>query len=128
MKYSRQRERLLELLRSTDTHPSADILYDLMRKEFPNVSLATIYRNLIKLEEMGYIMRVPSNDGKEHFDGTVDDHCHFVCRSCGVICDVDIKEDRILNADVEKSLGVVVEGRKLTFYGLCKNCIKKCKN
>lgn len=127
MKYSRQRERLLELLRSTTTHPSADILYNDMRNEFPNISLATIYRNLIKLEEMGYIMRVPSNDDKDHFDGTVDDHSHFVCRACGVILDVDIRENSDVNKKVEESLGVVIDGRKLTFYGLCKNC-KECNN
>ena len=55
MKYSKQREALLTLLRSTRSHPSADWLYENLRKEFPNISLGTVYRNLAQLAENGDI-------------------------------------------------------------------------
>ena len=57
MKYSKQREALLTLLRSTRSHPSADWLYENLRKEFPNISLGTVYRNLAQLAENGEILK-----------------------------------------------------------------------
>ena len=69
MKYSKQREALLTLLRSTRSHPSADWLYENLRKEFPNISLGTVYRNLAQLAENGDILKISTSANKEHFDG-----------------------------------------------------------
>ena len=124
MKYSRQREALLDILRSTDSHPSADILYDELRKEFPNVSLATVYRNLTKLKANGDVIRVCTNDGKEHFDGTTSYHSHFVCNSCKRIYDIVMNESAKLNEAVENQLNACVDSHELTFYGICKECKK----
>ena len=71
MKYSKQREALLTLLRSTRSHPSADWLYENLRKEFPNISLGTVYRNLAQLAENGDILKISTSANKEHFDGFV---------------------------------------------------------
>ena len=82
MKYSKQREALLTLLRSTRSHPSADWLYENLRKEFPNISLGTVYRNLAQLAENGDILKISTSANKEHFDGFVHRHFHFVCNKC----------------------------------------------
>ena len=122
MKYSKQREALLTLLRSTRSHPSADWLYENLRKEFPNISLGTVYRNLAQLAENGDILKISTSANKEHFDGFVHRHFHFVCNKCDKIYDVDLDGmDEIknqaaekLNADIEDySLAKIVVVKKI---------------
>ena len=115
MKYSKQREALLTLLRSTRSHPSADWLYENLRKEFPNISLGTVYRNLAQLAENGDILKISTSANKEHFDGFV--HRHF---------DLD-GMDEIKNQAAEK-LNADIEDYSLIFYGICENCSSKKNN
>lgn len=125
MKYSKQREALLTLLRSTRSHPSADWLYENLREEFPNISLGTVYRNLAVLADNGEIIKIRTSSNKEHFDGFVHKHHHFVCRGCDKIMDVSI--DGIENAEKQaaQKLQATVEDSSLVFYGLCRECSKK---
>ena len=74
MKYSKQRDALLTLLKSTRSHPSADWLYSELKKEFPNISLGTVYRNLALLAENGCILKISTSSQKEHFDGFTHQH------------------------------------------------------
>ena len=125
MKYSKQREALLTLLRSTRSHPSADWLYENLRKEFPNISLGTVYRNLAQLAENGDILKIITSANKEHFDGFVHRHFHFVCNKCDKIYDVDLDGmDKIKNQAAEK-LNADIEDYSLIFYGICENCSSK---
>ena len=124
MRYSKQRETLLDLLRGTQSHPSADMLYTGMREIYPNISLATIYRNLAQLEKNGDIRRVITDDAKEHFDGFVHHHCHFVCDKCGSISDIELDENAELSKKVSGLLDAEVKRQELTFYGICKQCAK----
>ncbi len=79
--YSRQREAILQVLRSTDTHPSASAVHNEVRKLIPNISLGTVYRNLAALAEDGVCL--PSvGDGYEHFDGNASPHAHLHCKQC----------------------------------------------
>ena len=128
MKYSKQREALLTLLRSTRSHPSADWLYENLRKEFPNISLGTVYRNLAQLAENGDILKISTSANKEHFDGFVHRHFHFVCNKCDKIYDVDLDGmDEIKNQAAEK-LNADIEDYSLIFYGICENCSSKKNN
>ena len=88
LKYSRQREALLRELRSRKDHPTADTLYQELRKEYPHISLGTVYRNLALLCELGEIKKIPCGDGSERYDGFVDPHNHFVCSKCGKVIDL----------------------------------------
>ena len=125
MKYSKQREALLTLLRSTRSHPSADRLYENLRKEFPNISLGTVYINLAQLAENGDILKISTSANKEHFDGFVHRHFHFVCNKCDKIYDVDLDGmDEIKNQAAEK-LNADIEDYSLIFYGICENCSSK---
>ena len=115
MKYSKQREALLTLLRSTRSHPSADWLYENLRKEFPNISLGTVYRNLAQLSENGDILKISTSANKEHFDGFVHRHFHFVCNKCDKIYDVDLDGmDEIKNQAAE-NLIAEIEAYSLIF-------------
>jgi len=124
MKYSKQREALLTLLRSTRSHPSADWLYENLRKDFPNISLGTVYRNLALLTENGDIIKIPTYSSKEHFDGFTHTHHHFVCRNCDAILDLDIDGMESTKRKAEEKLNAEVDDYSLVFYGICENCKK----
>ncbi|HUI29194.1 MAG TPA: transcriptional repressor [Candidatus Acidoferrales bacterium] len=121
-KRSRQREKILEVVKSTKIHPTADWVFHEVRKEMPNISLATVYRNLNQLVESKDISEVLS-DGQLHFDANKDDHFHFICRSCNGI--FDIEEKRVESPDFKLPRGYKVESVKMDFYGVCPNCQAK---
>ncbi len=125
MKYSKQRDALLTLLKSTRSHPSADWLYSELKKEFPNISLGTVYRNLALLAENGCILKISTSSQKEHFDGFTHQHYHFVCNSCDSIYDVELEDTGLLNKSVEQELGAEVDSHSLVFYGICSECKKR---
>ena len=122
LKYSRQREALFDLLKSVKTHPTAEWLYNELKKEYSNLSLATVYRNLSLLCEMGNIIKIDVGDGVEHYDATVNEHSHFICRECNLLIDVDLPVAKDLNNEAEKFNDIKVETNSLVFYGLCSKC------
>jgi len=121
-KRSKQRERVLDVVHSTKTHPSADWVFHEVRREIPNISLATVYRNLNLLVESGDINEVLC-DGQLRFDGNKDEHFHFICRSCKGIFDID--EARVTSPGFKLPRGYVVQDVKMDFYGVCPNCAAK---
>lgn len=120
-KYSSRREALIELLKSTHSHPDAGWLYFNMRKQFPNISLGTVYRNLKQLSDNGEILRLETGSGTEHFDAFTHDHSHFICSSCGRIIDIELPLSAI-DAQAEKQTGGKVENHRVFFHGLCSEC------
>lgn len=77
IKYSRQRESIKRFLMSRDDHPTADTIYMHVRKEFPNISLGTVYRNLSLLTQQGEIQKI-TTDGADRYDRHVEPHSHFL--------------------------------------------------
>ena len=74
---------------SRKDHPTAEVVYDNVSKEFPNISLGTVYRNLTFLVNNGMAMKVPCSEGSAHFDGNVNPHYHFQCVNCGKVMDLN---------------------------------------
>ena len=128
LKYSRQRESIKEFLTGRTDHPTADFVYENMKQIYPNISLGTVYRNLAQLAENGDILKISTSANKEHFDGFVHRHFHFVCNTCDKIYDVDLDGmDEIKNQAAEK-LNADIEDYSLIFYGICENCSSKKNN
>lgn len=119
-KHSKQRDALIEILQSTDTHPTAEWVYDKMREKFPNVSLATVYRNLKHMIEIG-IARELYTDNSSRFDANMSDHYHFMCKKCGQLFDIFPQGE---NTELKKltDCGYCVERYDLSIYGVCNNC------
>lgn len=117
--YSRQRELLEQLLAGTKEHPTAMMLYAAMRKVMPNVSLATVYRNLKYLEEEGRLIRVPANQPEERYDGNVKPHPHFVCDMCDSVYDISVSEE--LDGVLRKNC-VAAKDYSLVYFGRCASC------
>lgn len=122
---TRQREVILEVLRGTDCHPTADWVYQEVRKEMPHVSLGTIYRNLKTLSEHGEIQELAFGSTHSRFDANAQGHYHFVCEGCGTIDDLDMGIVLELEEQVEKLGGYKVSSHRLEFYGLCPHCVQE---
>ncbi len=129
-KYSKQKETLLRVLCSTDCHPDADWIYEEVRKELPNISLGTVYRNLSKMSQDGTILKLNMNDGRDHFDGNTDRHHHMVCRECGAIVDIFTEKNEeqgfinYLNSYAQQHTLSEIEAHSVIFYGICHKCKK----
>ena len=128
-KYSRKREAVLNCLRSTTTHPSADWVYQQLKQEYPDMSLGTVYRNLSQCKQRGEIISVGYVNGFERFDARVTPHEHLICRDCGSVEDIfDLKMPHDLDQQVTKKTGAQVDMHALVFYGRCANCCRSEEN
>ena len=119
MRSSKQRDAVLQVLRNSCDHPTADMIFERVRQEIPNISLGTVYRNLNQLKDEGLITVVESSDTKVHYEGNLTDHIHFLCKSCHEITDI------FCTPQVPKELTemkLLVESQKTVYYGLCKTC------
>lgn len=130
LKYSRQRESIKNYLLSTNEHPSADIVYQHVREDFPNISLGTVYRNLKLLTEIGEAVKISSPDGIDRFDGFVQPHNHFFCTCCRRILDLDLDMAEItrLNQSAAENFDGLIESSNTIFYGECGDCLKVSQN
>lgn len=119
-RYSRQREEILHIVFSTQAHPTADWVYEKVRKKLPSVSLGTVYRNLNLLVDEGKINRVVLSDGKVRYDGNTKEHFHFVCTKTGKVLDMDGVFDMSLLEKFNKHTGLKATACKIEFYGEIK--------
>ncbi|MBI2341580.1 MAG: transcriptional repressor [Deltaproteobacteria bacterium] len=117
---TRQRHKIFEILCSTKSHPTADWIYERVKKEFPKLSLGTVYRNLKILKEQSKIQELPFGDTYDRFDGNALPHPHFVCRKCGAVCDIELDLPPISEASFKK---YKIEGYSVTYYGVCEKCL-----
>ncbi len=125
-KHFRKRDAILTCLKETTVHPSAEWIYARLKPEIPDLSLATVYRNLNRFKEQGLIVSVGAVSGVERFDGNTKPHVHYICTSCGDVQDLhQVEVPDQLRAMVEKATGGRVDGCQLTFTGTCGECIKK---
>lgn len=122
---TRQRRQILDALRGTDTHPTADWIYEQVRRVMPKISLGTVYRNLRVLKETGDILELNYGSTYSRFDGNTDNHYHFVCTSCGKIGDVMLSLSDQINRQASEAVDGEVEFHRLEFYGVCGECTLK---
>jgi Fur family transcriptional regulator, peroxide stress response regulator len=123
---TRQREVIIEELKKLRTHPSADELYERVRKRLPRVSLGTVYRNLETLSKEGIIRRLEHGRAQMRFDGVPDEHQHIRCERCGRVDDVPFGAELTENdGEIMRSTGYQGIERRVEFVGVCPACSKK---
>ena len=127
MKYSRQRESIKHYLMTTKEHPTADTVYMHVKKEFPNISLGTVYRNLNLLTDIGEAVKISTPNGGDRFDGRLEPHNHFLCTKCGRLLDLelDMKSIEEFNRLAAENFDGIIQSSSMLFYGECSDCIKK---
>ncbi|MDD6201835.1 MAG: transcriptional repressor [Lachnospiraceae bacterium] len=124
LKHSKQRDAIKNFLMTRKDHPTADVVYENVRKEFPNISLGTVYRNLTLLSDKGELLRLRVGDGVDHFDATTTPHYHFVCKKCCRVLDLDFDTDMMnsINDMAQKSFSGLICEHVTYFYGTCEDC------
>lgn len=121
LKYSRQRESIKNYLCGREDHPTADMIYTSIRREYPNISLGTVYRNLSLLVELGEIQKI-TTDKADRYDAKTMPHHHFVCKRCGCVLDMMVPvEDPLPSIRACWDDGDIEEYH-LEFYGICRQC------
>jgi Fe2+ or Zn2+ uptake regulation protein len=117
-----QRLAIARALRELDGHVTAEGVFGHVSEQMPGVSLPTVYAALELLQQLGVIRRVATEGGTVVWDAHVADHHHAVCRSCGVIVDVDAPLDRGDVVAAAQAAGFAVDDAQLVVRGLCADC------
>lgn len=124
LRMTRQRKVILEALRNSKTHPTADALYDMVRKRLPRISLGTVYRNLEVLTALGEIQTLELGGNQKRYDGDPCKHYHIRCIHCGSVEDAPIAPLNRLEDKLYGSTVYNIIGHRLEFIGLCPECSK----
>lgn len=117
-----QRQIILEELAKTKTHPTADEVYQFVRRRLPRISLGTVYRNLDILSRCGRVRKLELGGSQRRFDGNVEAHYHIRCRQCGKMSDVSMEPLTDLEAQAARKSDYRILGHQLEFLGLCPLC------
>ncbi|WGX75462.1 transcriptional repressor [Paraclostridium bifermentans] len=122
MKFSKQRELILNAVKDNTVHPTADFIYDYLKKDNPNLSLGTVYRNLSQLVNHGYIQKVSMPGLPDRFDANVIEHNHMICDVCGNIQDIHSDILKNIPSAISNELDIEITTCTVILHGICKNC------
>lgn len=125
MKYSKQREIILKVVKESMDHPNAEVIYEKVKQEIPNISLGTVYRNLNHLADYGLIARISIPGDCDRFDHTIRDHAHFHCIECHKVEDIPVNYISDLKNKVKENTKNEILSYNLVFTGICKDCNRK---
>ena len=121
VKHSKQRDAIFLFLADRKDHPTAETIYLEMKKDYPNLSLGTVYRNLNLLAQRNEIQKITSDGGPDRFDPNIKIHPHFFCTSCHCVLDLEMDEPDMTPLAQKEFLGTII-GQKTYFFGLCPEC------
>lgn len=132
-KLTPQRRAIVDIIiQNEGSHLTTEELYDLVKKECPEIGLATVYRTVQLLEELGVICRLDLDDGCSRYELIHEDenhqHHHLVCTECGKVLEVEGDLLDVLEHNIEKQYEFKIKNHSVKFYGICSDCIKNIKN
>ena len=115
---------VLESVRSTENHPTALEIYEVVKHERPRIGLASVYRILHHLVEQEYIRELALGDESSRYDGRTSRHDHALCQRCGMLLDLPIEVMLSQEAlqDAAQAVGIVLASHEVRLYGLCTSC------
>lgn len=120
-RFSPQRSLILEYVKHSKEHPTAETIYQALKDHFPGLSRGTVYRNLNLLSEEGVIVKLPLPI--ERFDGAIEPHPHLVCSDCGSVSDLEWAYDTALDAAVSQRCNCQILRHECFFFGRCGDCM-----
>lgn len=118
-----QRILIYKYLQTTKNHPTAEEIYQVVKAEYPSISIATVYKTLETLAEHDLIKKVNPMHDLARFDGDTTPHHHLICSECRKI--VDIHDERLDALPVPNDNGFQVNGYRVLFEGICQDCLRK---
>ncbi len=119
---TRQRDIILQVLQGLKTHPTADELYHLVRKQMPHISLGTVYRNLDVLCEQGLAFRLELGGAQRRYDAGMHPHHHAKCVRCGRVIDLPADIAPPVHIEIPPELGFQLTEYRLEMFGVCRAC------
>ncbi|MCA1792275.1 MAG: Fur family transcriptional regulator [Desulfotignum sp.] len=127
-KITPQRMAIVEILARSYGHPSVDDIHDHIKKDFPTMSLATVYRNIVLLKSFNEVLELGFPDGSNRYDGNKPDpHPHVICVKCKKIVDPDLDSLDEMTNEVAEETDFTILHHRLDFFGICSNCMAKKK-
>ncbi len=124
MRLTTQRQVILEELLKVTSHPTANEVYDMVRKRLPRIGLGTVYRNLELMAETGMILKLEVGGTQKRFDATIKPHYHVRCMKCGKVDDIKIPVQEDINEIAAQACHYQITGHHIEFTGLCRDCAK----
>jgi Fur family peroxide stress response transcriptional regulator len=119
-----QRVLILKALLDGPSHPSAEAVYEQVKVVSSTTSLATVYKTLQTLKELGEVVELETHDGSHRYDALrPDDHAHAVCTSCGKIVDLNLEDHAAIDAVASSQSGFKIMRRRLDYFGYCSDCV-----
>ena len=122
LKLTPQRLAVYQYLKGTLEHPSAETIYKDLQPEYPTMSLATVYKTLKTVVEIGLVQELNVGEGNFRYDANYHEHAHVQCVNCGKVEDIDFIDFSSLNNLVEEKTNYKIKFNKLFFYGECNEC------
>jgi len=119
-----QKKIILDYLRNTKSHPSAQRVYSEVKRVLPQISQGTVYRILNSLKKKGEVQEI-STKNITFFDGDISNHSHFICQGCGSVFDVFDECSKCEIIKKKKSKVGKINNYRIYFYGICKKCKRK---
>jgi Fur family peroxide stress response transcriptional regulator len=117
-----QRQVILQFLKETEEHPTAEQVYQKIGEQFPGISLATVYNTLNMLKELGVIREMSYGDMSSRYDGNDTEHAHLVCESCNHVIDIMCPPQEMLATPDIAQHGFKIHSYRLEYYGACPAC------
>ena len=128
-KHFKKRDAILDYLRNTTAHPSAETIFTDLKPQIPDLAMGTVYRNLTLFKQQGLVSSVATVSGVERFDANTDPHVHFICTDCDAVIDLhEMNVPEELKATAEACCGGQISGCQLSFTGTCQACINLKKS
>jgi len=123
MRLTPQRIAVCKLLAESEEHPTASIIYEQIKAQFPSLSLATVYNTLDTLVSLGAVNVLGhAGDDHVHYDADMDPHVNLACVKCHKIIDIPSEHVHHLDTEITQASGFKLLGARVLYYGLCPEC------
>jgi len=124
-KVTPQRLAVYDMLSHTTEHPTAEMIYQKVKEQYPTMSFATVYKSVEIFSKLGVIQVLNTGEDSFRYDAKMSEHPHIKCTKCGRVNDVSHLDARAVESLVENETGFKVNGHQFYFYGICPDCQKK---
>ena len=125
-KLTPQRLVIARILAESEEHPSVEDIYKQLRRKFPGISQATVYRNIMLLKSLGEVLEIGFAGGSTRYDGQKPyPHPHVICLKCNKIIDPDLESLRDMTKEIIDESGFEIVTYRLDFFGICPECNEK---
>lgn len=115
---------IVKILAKSLGHPSAEDIHLEIKKDFPTMSLATVYRNIVLIKSLGQVLELGFPDGSNRYDGNKPyPHPHIICIKCNKIVDPDLESLDDMKKELARETNFKILNHRLDFFGICSNCM-----